>query len=591
MSATYNWAYRPGITNKYGFTVSAGADNVRPSGWCYVALFGNDITGNGSRQYPYRTITKAISISGNITIVLGSGVYRELAIISTSNNYNIVGDGDVIIDISYSGAMFSGNVFGINFYNLQIRGAGNSYVATAAFIDNQALKDVFFNGAYTANTDNTNAQMVNCIVFNYSGILAIGRNADYPNNVANSTFINCNNVQLAQNTNSSTTFPNNCIFSNCNISATLVSEFAKVKYSLFFQCNFKLTSGLSNGGVLYPAIPAGYTYYSTIIDLQNAYSGLYSTLSFTGCLISDPLFNNRDIGDFTLSFNSPAKNLSYFGTYIGAKSIAYPISINTTESDGTFEFSSAVNVNIANNSITLTDPTLDAQINTNVIINSSGREITNFLCYGFNADRNGQYIDSIADLDTIVKNAGDTLTIPASYLVESGAISYNSLSYTAGSRITTITGQSTFTSASGGTLREILEAPQRHTIMARFSDGGAAISAGTTLIIDYYYYIQLGAITYNSIVYTAGKIFKAIDTNAFSGSGSVIIAFSTENYQHYESGIKPTSNNAGDSRTGPIVRGNGDPAYVRGGLSVQEFPINAKFIQIKYYIRANNLKP
>ncbi|HWZ35389.1 MAG TPA: hypothetical protein VNW51_04480 [Mucilaginibacter sp.] len=111
------------------------------------------------------------------------------------------------------------------------------------------------------------------------------------------------------------------------------------------------------------------------------------------------------------------------------------------------------------------------------------------------------------------------------------------------------------------------------------------------LSVGYYYYVASGSVTYDSVTYNAGDVFKAVDTNAFSGSGSVMLSFSTEVFQHYEPGIKPTSNNVGDARTGAIVRGNGDPAYVRGGLGVQEFPINAKFIQIRYMIKANNLKP
>src|ERR1700761_9329453 len=122
MSATYNWAYRPSVTNKYGFTVPSGADNARPSGWCYVALFGNDTTGNGSRQLPFRTITKAITtIGANTTYVLASGVYRESATIPTSySSVRMIGDGDVIIDISYISRLF-GQFLVFGFYNLQIK--------------------------------------------------------------------------------------------------------------------------------------------------------------------------------------------------------------------------------------------------------------------------------------------------------------------------------------------------------------------------------------------------------------------------------------------------------------------------------------
>jgi hypothetical protein len=124
-----------------------------------------------------------------------------------------------------------------------------------------------------------------------------------------------------------------------------------------------------------------------------------------------------------------------------------------------FEFSSAVNLNIADDSITLTNSAVDAQVDTKVIVNTLSREIANLPSFGFNADRNGQYIDSIADLDSTTKSPGDTLTVPAPYIVEIGAIVYNSVTYQPGDRFTTVTGQTAFTSVAGGVLREILEAP------------------------------------------------------------------------------------------------------------------------------------
>lgn len=586
MSATYNWAYRPGVTNKYGFTVPTGADNARPTGWCYVALFGNDNTGNGSRNYPYRTITKALSLGG-VNVVLGSGIYREAATITYSNTFSLIGDGDVIIDISYIGILINGGLSNGGLYNIEIRGNGSSVIGNSYWLSANGYKDVVFNGSFLSTNSTLDAPFTNCIFKNYSGQLNISDYATENTVVKNCTLVNCNNVCL----NNASNILDSCIFYSCNISATAHLVYFNARYSLFFQCNFKLSDGTAAGGVLYPSVPTGYTYYSTIEALQAAYLALYSTLSFTGCIISDPLFNNLTIGDYSLSFSSPAKNLSYFGTFVGARSIGYQIKASITESTGSFDFSTNVNLVIANDSITLADPTQNGSIKTNIIINSAGRQIQRFPIYGFNADRNGQYIDSIPDLDTIVKNAGDTLTITASYLVETGAITYNSALYQPGDRLTTVVGQTTFTTSTGGTLREILEAPERHTIMARFSDGGSSVISGDALVSGNWYYVVSGSVTYDSIVYNAGGGFKAIDTNVFSGSGSVIVALSTETFQHYEPGIQPTSNNTGDTRTGSIIRGNGDPAYVRGGYGVQEFPINAKFIQLYYIINVSNLKP
>lgn len=589
MGATYNWAYKPGVTNKYGITVPAGADTARPSGWAYVALFGNDTSGNGSRNYPYRTIAKAIAVVGtSVTIVLGSGVYRESGL-SSSTNLSMYGDGDVTIDLTLTTQFMTNgcNLYNIKFIgqNTPVFGGGNTWI----------IKDCIFNSVYiwpigAANFFNGTMQgctLINSFFSAYS--------SDLTNNVGNfsrNTFYRSNVYWINQNGKPQIYgFTNNNIFQECNVWWDQLP--ATIDFCLFWHCNFRFNASTPTFPTsFYPAVPTGFSYYNTLSAAQTAINTAFGSSNVLNkCGFADPLFNNAAINDFSLSFSSPAKNLSYLGTYVGAQSIAYQIKASATESAGAFDFSTNVNLTVADDSITLVNPAVNAEIKTKMIINAAGRQIQRFPIYGFNADRNGQYIDSIPDLDTSVKNAGDTLTVPASYIVETGAVTYNSAIYQVGDRLTTVTGQTTFTTAVSGVLREIIEAPERHTIMARFSDGGASVSAGDALVSGYWYYVVTGSITYDSVVYNAGSGFKAVDTNAFSGSGSVIVALSTETFQHYEPGIQPTSNNTGDARTGSIIRGNGDPAYVRGGYGVQEFPINAKFIQLYYIINVSNLKP
>lgn len=571
MSATYNWAYKPGIANKYGITINASAENVRPSNFSYVALFGNDITGNGSRQYPYRTLAKGISIG--VGVILASGVYREG---NLSIFQNVIGDGDVTIDPSFVGGIAKND--GGQLYNLKITASSPATINLAANIN--ALNDCIIT---PYNSLSLRSTMLRTVFIGNSavkiGLPGSALTYGTPGSLSgNNTFVGFGDIPFDfSDVNSGGSFWNS-IFVNSNIS--IQNAVSGVDFSLFYNCKFRIGSSGS------------YTAINDLPTLLAFVRASYPTiLGFTHCIIADPKFNNAAIGDYSLAFDSPAKNLTYFGTYIGARSIGRPIKARASESAGGFEFSSMVNLTIADDSITLTNPAFDAQVDTNVIVNTLAREIANLPAFGFNADRNGQYIDSIADLDGITKSPGDTLTVPAPFIVEIGAIVYNGTTYQPGDRFTTVIGQTTFTSVAGGALREILEAPQRHTVMARFSDGGATVSAGTALTTGCYYYISSGSVVYNSNTYNAGDVFKAVDTNAFSGSGNVHIAFAAESFQHYEPGIKPTSNNVGDSRTGAILRGNGDPGYARGGLSVQEFPINAKFIQIRYFIRVNNLKP
>jgi hypothetical protein len=531
MSATYNWAYKPGVTNKYGLTVPAGADNVRPFGWCYVGLFGNDTNGNGSRQYPYRSIAHArLSAGQNTILVLSSGVYREadVGIINTT-----IGDGDVIIDISFfTGLSFFGNFYtnAINVFNIKFIGDSTQRLGIDANSSTYTIRDCDFDGIQPYSGGYAACMFTNVVVSNLNSLILSDGNMG---KITNCTFINIRCLSWS----ASSTLMTNCIYMNCNINiSSALTSF--VRYSIFFNCNFRFGSNNGNGN-LYPSVPSGYVHLNTIADINDELLATFPTsLTVINSIYADPKFNNLAIQDFTLSFDSPAKNLSYFGTYVGARSIAYPLRISTIEESGVFDLSSAINLTIANDSITLTDPSTDGMIETIVITNDLGRQIKSLSIYGFNADRNGEYIDSIADLDNVTKSVADILNIPASYIVEDGTISYNSTVLTAGQRFTTVSGQTSFISSTGGIVREILEAPQRHTIEMKVSD---------------------------------------------------IQPFTTEQYNHYESGITPTTNNIDDSRTGVILRGNGDPLYIRG--DAVEFPINSKYIKIRLTIRANNLKP
>ncbi|MDN5288965.1 MAG: hypothetical protein JWR38_5239 [Mucilaginibacter sp.] len=599
MSASYNWKYQSGtllndpILNRLGIngSIPVTADNIKPNGFCYVALFGNDATGNGSRLYPFRTIAKSISL-GFAVIIMASGVYREAALQTAAC---LLGDGDVIIDGTLiNHYVFSGiGGYDARSYNISFRGftgfkEGDDYANTHgnSVFDGLSPGGMSYNG-FRGTHILTNCILKNSLLWFDGG--SLGDNLRL-RNIENCTFYRTNAI-FRTSTFNELNAVNNCIFYQCNIHFGSVPDY--IDYSLFFQCNFKFeeqTAIPDFTRLTYPSVPEGYTYYDNAVDLRTAAINAFGGNPLVHCDLADPLFNNVSIGDYTLQFNSPAKNLSYFGTYVGAKSIAQSIKVSGTEGTGGFELSSAVNLTVTNDSITLSNPALDGQIDTRVIVNLLGRELADFPSYGFNADRNGQYIDSIADLATTTQAAGATLLAPVPYSVETGAITYNGVVYQAGERFTTVASQTTFTTTASGVVREILEAPQRHTILARFSDGGAAVAADSALVSGYWYFVQSGSVTYNGVAYTAGQAFKAIDTHAFSGSGNVITAISTENYQHYELGSKPTSNNTGDQRTGVIIRGNGDPAYERGILGIKEFSISAKFIQVRYIIRVSNLK-
>jgi len=235
MSATYNWAYKPGVVNKYGININSSDEDTRPSNAVYVALYGNDLTGNGSRHYPYRTIGHALSLYGVSTYILGSGTYREYILSGGGYGINFVGDGEVIFDIAYNGVMFAGaaSLQSLSLYNIKIKGIGDSYLV-AVNGNNNVIRDCVFDGAAPArmgliSAGDTTFQFVNTVFANYVGVFGYNLYNGL-GGVNNCTFINMNVVQVGKYSAS--------VFKNCNISINGIGAVGYPRYCLFFHCNF-----------------------------------------------------------------------------------------------------------------------------------------------------------------------------------------------------------------------------------------------------------------------------------------------------------------------------------------------------------------
>jgi hypothetical protein len=285
--------------------------------------------------------------------------------------------------------------------------------------------------------------------------------------------------------------------------------------------------------------------------------------------------------------------MSYFGTYIGNYSITRSLAVRASSILSAFDNSSAINLSISDNSLTLVDVESIASIVTKPIDNTLGRELQRLHTFGINADRNGEYVDSTADLANTTISAGTTLSVSTPYTVESGAITYDGGVYNAGQRFTSKSSSpGTFTTSTGGVVREILEAPARENLEARFSDGALTTVDNTATLEELaWYFVEGNAVTYNGNSYAVGAFLKVLTgITSFTGTGLLRKVFSdTDPYFYFEINQKPTSNNVGNSRTGAIVRGNGDKDFDRTAANV--FPINKKFIQLRYTIQVNNLTP
>lgn len=576
--ATYNWTYQPGRYNPYGITINSGANDVMPSNACYVALWGNDTTGNGSRMFPYRTIKYAIPHAPMYGyIIIGNGVYREALGVNDLFAQTIVGDGDVKIDgYTLGTGLYTNNLLGaynIKFYNLLVK-QFSGQTGDCTFY-NVTISQGSSGGLY-------NCTFTSCI---FGGTLPWNNCTFYK------SYVPFTNVNLNSNQNN--------IFHTCNLDFIVpaTTNFA-IDFILLYQCNVRFNASTSSQStVFYPnPAPTGYTYASSISGFRTALAAYFTsqTVFAQYTQVTDPLFNNLLYLDYSLSFNSPPKNMSYQGGYIGAKSIAYGLNPKANAATSDFENDTAVNLNIADNSITLTDTTQIGSIITKPIVNPSARELARFAVYGVNADRNGQYVDATSDQATVTLNAGNALNAGTPYSVEVGAITYNGTVYQPGDNFTSLeTNPGTFTTSAGGVVRETTEAAARENVQVRFNDGtNPQISVGTALEALGRYYVVSGSITYNGTTYNAGQVFKADNTgtNTFTGTGAIQLIFHDNDVWYYfELGTKPQSNNSGNTRTGAITLGNGDPNFDRTAANV--FNINQKFMQLKYTIQVNNLTP
>lgn len=594
--ATYNWTYQPGKANPYNITINSSANDVQPSNAVYIALWGNDTTGNGSRMFPYRTVAYGATRVGSYGyVIVGNGVYRENNIPGSGNKI-FIGDGDVVFDFTYfQSPCFDSNTSGINLNNIKFLGAAVPLLGFQYEASVNATDCIFDNCRPTGgNSYMAAANFTNCIFRNLTLPMIVGFNQSRANQiyVTNCTFYRCNGIAfVTQSTSGNYENITSCIFSYCNIGYSISIN---ARYSLFFNCNFAYTDTPSSAAV-YPNIPTGYKNYASIAALQSDfYTNTNGLTGFTYCNLGDPGFNNPAYNDFSLSFSSLAKNMSYQGGYIGAKSIAYSLNPKADPIVSDFENDTAHNLNIADNSITLTDPTQTGWIITKPIVNGSARELARFAVFGVNADRNGQYVDATPDQAAVTLNAGNSLNAGTPYSVETGAITYNGVVYQPGARFTSLeTNPGTFTTSAGGVVREITEAAARENVLVRFNDGtNPQISSGTALEALGRYYVVSGSITYNGTTYNAGQVFKADNTgtNSFTGTGAIQLMFrDSDPWLYFELNTKPQSNNSGNTRTGAIVLGNGDPNYDRTAANV--FNINQKFMQLQYVIQVNNLTP
>lgn len=536
---------------------SATNEQTPPTNVRYVAKWGNNTSGNGSRDRPYLTISRAITdFSGSPAqslIVVGSGVYRESCSITTQNACMFVADGDVTIEGTGINNFLSTAQGGYTFIGfkitnfLNIGGGGAQYCVALqncvvsnilGVVENRSLKsnnNIYYN--INRFFDNTANGMTTQAFSRY---------------LQKNTFVNIKNVEFLLPANVPFGSIYN-IFKNCNIQYRAATG---ADYNLYHNCNFRFNATAGTQPSLLPedtvnGFPNSYVPTGWIGTSGVAVTGRPSTpaeiqagqvaagfagIGFAKSLVTDPLFNNVALGDFTLQPTSPARNLAYEGTFIGAKSVGTPLKFRTVEANGDWDNTTALgtNITVVDNSATLTTDAVGTIVS-NVINLGKDKVLRAISMQGLLGDRNGEWVDTSTDLDSGITASG-SLVPNQSYIVETGTLTYNGPTYTIGQKFAAVSGATTYSGA--GEARRIIEAPNRVCYEMRFSS------------------------------------ISAVDCEA-------------QPYYKFEFDTQPTVNRTSDISTNPIQYGNGEVLFRRG--TNQVFIISGQWIQIRLNVQNNNL--
>lgn len=584
--ASFKWSITTGFQLRYkqggAYAESAttampsASDDARPTGWAYVAQWGSDVSGNGSRKYPYRTIEFARTASGATNIVVGTGVYKEGY---TPTAINIFGDGNVLIDTTYASAAVGASLF---VYNITFFKGDGGYQSTGVYFGynvvaiNCAFRDV------PSFTWNNNARpILGFCVFENAILEFTGDGGSCT--IYNNTFINCKKLRFATTSSGIHTFNN--IFYNSNLS--IGSGQSRFYFNLFYQCNFLInTVDAATPTVIYPSLPTGYTYYNGATTLKiamDSYYGAASGYRFQNNNIQNPLFNSLTRKDYSLQVGAGSMNMAHDGTFVGAFSFAkskVPTTGDTSMIDST------VNLSVTSDGLEQTDNLLDSEVIFIPFLNVESREIRGFNIGFENAAGSGSYVDTTEDLDVTIISYGGSLEANQPYFVKKGTAVYNGDTYIAGQRFTA-NSTTSITLTIDDEVQKIIEAPSRWNLYARVSNG-TLLSSGYTLVVGAWYHVRSGSITYDGITYNANEVFKASVSDGFTGTGQLVEIFTAETYHLFEINKKPTTNNTGNVLGGSIVRGNGHPDFDRTAANV--FPLYYKYVQFRVQVKANNLR-
>lgn len=460
------WKIKSGDTVTYGGgteVIPTISDDMVPSSGTklyYVAKWGSDTTGNGSRNMPFLTIDKAVDTGvGDIIIVVGSGIYTENLTRTAAGSYiRFYADGDVFLNgsggslyasVNYQDVSFSG--FHIDNYNyiFDILISTNS----STFLYNCVITRCNYINKWTPGTPGASlipSSYKKNVIYGATSSYTITQMRDLVSySFEYNTFINCNILLY----NSSNNIRRNNIFKNCNMywyngSTSLIEAHT---YICFFQNNYKFggsVPSLVELSTVYPSIPSGFSQYGSISAISSAYNTAFSkTATFTQSYVADPQIYGETSSNFTLKSTSPIKNSASNGFAIGGRDVGTFVKFDYYGPSSSFDFTTATGLTGIDNGemdyLRLTSTTTKGSIKSSVMDIGEYQEFTTLELNATYSYNNGQFITPFDDFDgtditvpSVIVN--DVLETDTTYYVQPGEnIIYDGISYAPTTNFTT----------------------------------------------------------------------------------------------------------------------------------------------------------
>ncbi len=430
---------------------------------CYVSNHGNLENDGQSFDTSKRSIQSALDfVAANGSTVYITGYYRES--ITFPHGVYLKGVGKCVIDGSLLDVNAAAGYY--DFYDLTIQNFNSLFPTRGHVLYNCIIRNI--NNAYLHSQHSDLGFVYNTLI-NGCSIITIGDELISTTLYGGTISFYRDYVDIESRYN---------IYSNAEINH---NKKRTHYYSLFHNCTFKFSGGGLGTDEVDFAAPIGSTDSEKLTNLRERMVAVYGGVAsqyLQGCKYQTDgdLFINPDKENFYLVPGCLATRMSYEAQFVGK----YP---EASLADFDADFLSYTNIDSTGD---ITDQTVDASAETNIIDLGTLRHINSLQALGERATRNGNQVNVDDDLGAAI-NPGTNLTDGKTYIVRTEAISQTASGKTRDvgeTFIATTADGLAFTSATGYVQEVYLDKPR--SIEMKVSKTDPTLAAASWIKMDLY---------------------------------------------------------------------------------------------------------